>query len=171
MNATQPAPSPPPTPTIEQQVGPYVSGKGYLQQPNSPYVGYPPSGGSCLHHPLLLMAGGKPVVGIPQIGNQPYYSPPYPGMASSVWKPTFPIQPGSFWDRLLNPQPVPSSSQIPTYQSVPQQAQIHVSQPLPFIASQPIPSMVSGTPRFHLLNLYKVPYLLNRLHKVLLKFQ
>ena len=44
MNVTQPAPSPQPTPTIEQMVGPYVIRQGYLQQPKSPYVGCPPSG-------------------------------------------------------------------------------------------------------------------------------
>lgn len=39
---------------------------------------------------------GEPIIGIPQIGNQPYYSPSYPGMTISVWKPTFLIQLGSF---------------------------------------------------------------------------
>ena len=52
---------------------------------------------NCLHHPLLLWQG-EPVVGIPQIVNQTYYSPPHPRIAASVWKPTFPIQHGSFLD-------------------------------------------------------------------------
>lgn len=43
VNATKPTPYPPPTPIVEQQVGPYFSGKGYLQHPNSPNVGCPPS--------------------------------------------------------------------------------------------------------------------------------
>ena len=50
----------------------------------------------------------------------PSYSPPYPGMASSVWKPTLPIQPSSFCYRLLNPQPAPSLSQIPIHPLAPQ---------------------------------------------------
>lgn len=109
------------------------------------------------------MGGGKPIVGIPQYGNLPSYSPPYPGMASIVWKPTLPIHPSSFWDRLLNPQTILSSSQIPTYLLEPQQDQINVSQPLhptPMVSSspqisisQPIQgpspsqSLVQGTPQ------------------------
>jgi len=66
------------------------------------------------------LAGGEPVVGIPQIGNQPYYSPPYLGMAASIWQPTFPVQPGSMLGPLLASQLVPSSSQILFPQSIPQ---------------------------------------------------
>ena len=74
-----------------------MSGQSYPQQPNSPYVGYPPSG-SQLPPSSPPMVWGKPIVGIPQYGNPLSYSTPYLGMASSVGKPTLPIQPGSIWD-------------------------------------------------------------------------
>lgn len=98
MNATYPAPSPSPTPIVEKQVEPYVSGQGYLQQPNSPYVGCPPYGLQLTPSSPPPMGGGIPIVGIPQIGNQIYYNPPYPSMATNDWQPTFPVQTGSFWD-------------------------------------------------------------------------
>jgi len=91
------------------------------------------------------------MIGIPQVGNQPYYNHSYPEMASSVWKPTFLIQPGSFWDQLLIPQPMFSSSQILTHPLIPQQVQIKVSKPLQIvIASQPI-LLVFGNPQGQLI--------------------
>lgn len=86
------------------------------------------------------MGGGKPIVGIPQYGNLPSYSPPYPGMASIVWKHTLPIYPSSFLDQLVNPQTIPSSSQVPTYLLAPQQDKINVSltlHPTPMVSSFP----------------------------------
>jgi len=90
MNATQSDSHPPSTPIIKQQVGPYISRQISPQQPNPPYVGYPPSRSQFPPSSPPTMAVRKPIVRIPQHGNPPSYSPPYPRMAFSVWHLLYP---------------------------------------------------------------------------------
>lgn len=77
VSASHSSPLPPSTLTIEKQAGTYVIGQGYLKQPNSSYFGYPPYGSQFPPSSPPPLAGEEPIFGIPQIGNQPYYSPPY----------------------------------------------------------------------------------------------
>lgn len=115
MSTIQPSPPTPPTSTVEQHVDPYASGLGYRQKPNSPNVGYTPQGGKFPLSSPPPLVGGKILVGIPQIGAQPYLNPPYLGMNDNVWQPNFPIQPSLIMDPVLNSQPMSSTSQIPAY--------------------------------------------------------
>jgi len=74
MITIQSSPYPPSTPTVEQHIDPYIS--RHLQQPNSPYIGYSPSGGQLPPSSPPPLEGGKPVISIPRVSAQPLINPP-----------------------------------------------------------------------------------------------
>jgi len=59
MSATQSSPLPLFTPMVQQQTSPYVSGYGYLQQPNPSPIGNPPLRGYLSSYYPPILAGGN----------------------------------------------------------------------------------------------------------------
>lgn len=118
---------------------------------------------SHLHHPSY--GGGETVVGIPQYGKHPSYSPPYPGMVT-IFLATYFTHTTWFFLGLI----VESSNYTffitNSYLSISTSTSSNTCEP----SFTNYYNDVLVLCRSWLINLYKVPHLLNFLRKVLLKF-